>query len=66
MANKKQRSVSTGTNSVAVKSPSASTTKTFYAEFKPDYTQVKDDLKRIAILAAIFFVILVVLSFIVH
>lgn len=34
------------------------------AEFKPDYTHVVGDLKRIGIIAASFFVILVVLSFI--
>jgi hypothetical protein len=33
------------------------------SEFKPDYTYVKKDLKRIGILAGSFFVILVVLSF---
>ena len=33
------------------------------AEFNPDYTYVKKDLKRIGILASSFFVILVVLSF---
>jgi hypothetical protein len=34
------------------------------AEFKPDYSHVVSDLKRIGILAGSFFVILVVLSFI--
>lgn len=33
------------------------------AEFNPDYTHVKHDLKRIGTLAAGFFVILIVLSF---
>lgn len=33
-------------------------------EFNPDYTDVKNDLKRIGTLAGMFFVILVVLSFI--
>ena len=32
-------------------------------EFNPDYSQVKRDLRRIAILASSFFVILVALSF---
>jgi len=32
-------------------------------EFNPDYTNVKHDLKRIAVLAGSFFVILVALSF---
>jgi len=34
------------------------------SEFKPDYTHVISDLKRIGILAGSFFVILVALSFI--
>ncbi len=34
------------------------------AEFKPDYTHVYADLKRIGVLAGSFLVILVVLSFI--
>ena len=33
-------------------------------EFNPDYTDIKRDLAQIAILAASFFVILIVLSFI--
>ncbi len=33
-------------------------------EFKPDYTYVKNDLKRIGVLAGSFFVILIVLSFV--
>jgi hypothetical protein len=32
-------------------------------EFNPDYTNVKNDLKRIGILAGSFFVILIALSF---
>ena len=36
------------------------------AEFNPDYTNIKRDLKRIGILAASFFVILIVLSFFLH
>jgi hypothetical protein len=35
----------------------------FSTEFNPDYAYVKQDLKRIGILAGSFFVILVVLSF---
>jgi hypothetical protein len=33
------------------------------AEFNPDYTDVKKDLKRIAILASSFIALLVILSF---
>ncbi len=33
-------------------------------EFKPDYTYIKSDLKRIGILAGSFFAILIVLSFV--
>lgn len=36
----------------------------FSAEFNPDYSQTIKDLKRIAILAGSFFVVLVVLAFI--
>ena len=36
------------------------------AEFKPDYTHVYADLKRIGVLAGSFLVVLVVLSFILH
>jgi len=34
------------------------------AEFKPDYTAVKKDLKRIGILAGSFFILLIALTFI--
>ncbi|HMN12233.1 MAG TPA: hypothetical protein PKD55_07915 [Bellilinea sp.] len=33
-------------------------------EFNPDYTYVKNDLRKIGILAGTFFVILIVLSFV--
>jgi hypothetical protein len=33
------------------------------AEFNPDYTNVKHELRRIGVLAASFFVVLIVLSF---
>jgi hypothetical protein len=35
------------------------------AEFNPDYTQVKKDLARIGILSAVFFVLLIALTFII-
>ena len=35
------------------------------AEFNPDYTDVKRDLKRIGALAATFFIVLIALSFII-
>jgi len=34
-------------------------------EFNPDYTQVKKDLTRIGVLAAVFFGLLIALSFII-
>jgi hypothetical protein len=37
--------------------------RTSDADFKPDYTETKKDLKRIGILASSFFIILVILSF---
>jgi hypothetical protein len=33
------------------------------ADFNPDYTETKKDLKRIGILASSFFVLLIILSF---
>ena len=33
-------------------------------EFNPDYTEIKDDLKRIGLLAGMFLAVLIVLSFI--
>lgn len=33
-------------------------------EFNPDYTEIKNDLKRIGLLAGIFLAVLIVLSFI--
>jgi hypothetical protein len=41
-----------------------SVSRSFTTEFNPDYSQTIKDLKRIAILAGSFFVILVALSFI--
>ena len=36
------------------------------AEFNPDYTYVKQDLRRIATLAVSFVVVLIALSFVIH
>jgi hypothetical protein len=35
-------------------------------EFNPDYTNIKSDLKRIGILALVFFAALIALSFFLH
>jgi hypothetical protein len=43
--------------------PSMTAGRTSDAEFKPDYTETKKDLKRIGILASSFIVILIILSF---
>lgn len=62
----KKRSVSTTASTVTAdaSAPVAKTASRFSSgEFNPDYTYVKQDLKRIGILAGSFFVILVVLSF---
>jgi len=40
-----------------------STSRSFATEFKPDYSQTIKDLKRIGILAGIFFAVLIVLAF---
>jgi hypothetical protein len=64
MANKKtKRSVSTTVTPVEKATVARAHGRTGTVEFKPDYTYVKQDLKRIGILAGSFFVILVVLSF---
>jgi len=66
MSSKVKRKVS-GLNTTASQSQSNATlSRRFSAttEFNPDYTQVKAGLKRIALLAATFVVILVVLAFI--
>jgi len=63
MANKKQkRSVSSSTL-VEKATIARAHGRSAVGEFKPDYSYVKSDLKRIGILAGSFFVILVVLSF---
>ena len=63
----KHRSVNTTPTAVPVVKQAKSAVKTmgksFSAEFNPDYSYVVQDLKRIGTLAAIFFVVLVVLSF---
>ncbi len=65
MAKKQNRNVSkttvVSTPEVAVKSTSRA--RVSVAEFNPDYSAIKNDLKRIGILAGSFFVILIVLSF---
>jgi hypothetical protein len=44
--------------------PAASPSTQTAAEFNPDYTHVKRDLKRIGVLAVSFFALLIVLSFV--
>lgn len=56
MAKKQKRSVSASTTA-PTKGESRST------EFSPDYTYIKKDLKKIGIMAASFFVILIAVSF---
>jgi hypothetical protein len=72
MAKKQKRQVS-GTATAVRTAPtptytpaSAARRVTPLAEFKPDYTHVYSDLKRIGILAGSFLVLLVGLSFILH
>ncbi|HEY3344968.1 MAG TPA: hypothetical protein VGJ97_08575 [Anaerolineaceae bacterium] len=70
MAKKQKRQVSTATARPEVTpfyTPAAAARRLNpVAEFKPDYTHVIADLKRIGVLAGSFLVILVVLSFILH
>lgn len=64
MAKKQKRSVSVSQPKVenVVKPSVAAPSRTSTAEFKPDYTYVIKDLKRIGVLAGSFFVILIALS----
>ena len=57
MSKKNRRSVSKS----AAFMPAARTT-----EFNPDYTYIKRDLGRIGMIAGMFFVILIVLTFFLH
>ncbi len=74
MAKKQKRQVSSSSTAAGVRTAptptytpaSMSRRVTPIAEFKPDYTHVYSDLKRIGILAGSFLVILIVLSFILH
>jgi hypothetical protein len=61
----KKRSVSSNgsVTAPAVATVGKTATRSTAWEFTPDYTYVKQDLKRIGILAGSFFTILVVLSF---
>jgi hypothetical protein len=67
MAKKQKRKISAGTVSqqqTETKSKAAVSSRSSSAEFNPDYTAVKKDLRRIGILAGSFFAILIALSFI--
>ena len=63
MAKKQNRKVSASINNTAKNSNVVVSTRNAATEFKPDYTDIFGDLKRIGILAASFITILVVLSF---
>lgn len=45
-----------------VSTTSGSSTRSFTTEFNPDYSQTIKDLKRIGVLAGIFFAVLIVLA----
>ncbi len=66
MPKKSKRQVRKTSSSPRVDSTSviSSSTRTFEREFNPDYTHVLNDLRRIAMLAGSFFVLLVILAFI--
>jgi hypothetical protein len=59
----KKRPVSTATATSSTAAPVKTSRTSAVAEFNPDYTYVKKDLTRIAILAGSFITILVILSF---
>jgi hypothetical protein len=65
MAKKQNRNVSkiTTVSTPEVAAKSTARTRVTSTEFNPDYTEIKNDLKRIGTLAGSFFVILIVLSF---
>ncbi len=65
MAKKQYRKAKTNPSKETPNAPASTSTRTrsSSAEFNPDYTYVKQDLKRIGILAASFISILVILSF---
>lgn len=44
---------------------SGSSSRSFATDFNPDYSQTIKDLKRIALLAGIFFTVLIVLAFVI-
>jgi hypothetical protein len=59
------RPVETGESTaqtVQVSTSSGSSPRSFTAEFNPDYSQTIKDLKRIGLLAGIFFSVLIVLA----
>lgn len=60
MSKKNSRKVSNQTSRMAA---AASSTAAKVGEFNPDYSNTKRELRRIAILATSFIVILVILSF---
>jgi hypothetical protein len=49
---------------VAANAAPVISTRSFTTEFNPDYSQTVKDLKRIALLAGSFFVLLVILAFV--
>jgi len=61
---KKSRSISRTTSAAKAAEPTFAGVQRPAAEFNPDYSYVKRDLKRIGILTVIFFAILITLSFI--
>ena len=66
MAKKPQKRASNTSAKVATHNVSVAKTtsaRSATAEFDPDYSYIKKDLKRIGVLAGSFFVVLVALSF---
>jgi hypothetical protein len=63
------RPITTPTSQSTAAAPASGTSSfrsSLTTEFNPDYTYVKQDLKRIGILASSFVIILVVISFFIH
>jgi hypothetical protein len=63
MAKKQYRKVAKNIESTPITAVNAPRNRLSSTDFNPDYTHIKNDLKRIGILATTFIAILIILSF---
>ena len=66
MAKKQKRKVSSNSRSENTRITAGKKSTARSTEFNPDYSHVISDLKRIAILAGSFFIVLIALTFIIN